>query len=80
MWVMRDPGSKTRDHLQAGLAQLDVNVHSLRVVLELPANDAALEAVEGSRFITAVSELAAARGCNSGPCGSWIARCRLETS
>lgn len=59
-WVMRDRGSGTRDHLEAGLAQSGVDVGRLNVVLELPANDAALEAVEQSRFLTAVSELAAA--------------------
>lgn len=59
-WVMRDKGSGTRDHLEAGLAQSGVDVERLRVVLELPTNDAALEAAEGSGLVTAVSELAAA--------------------
>lgn len=59
-WVMRDAGSGTRDHLEAGLRQSGVAPEKLRVSLELPSNEAALEAVEGGRLVTAVSELSAA--------------------
>jgi len=60
VWVMRDQGSGTRDHLTAGLAQSGVRPDRLRICLELPSNEAALEAVEQTELITAVSELAAA--------------------
>lgn len=59
-WVLREPGSGTRDHTMAGLAQTGVNPESLQVVLELPSNGAVLEAVEAGDLITAVSDLAAA--------------------
>ncbi|WP_395443808.1 LysR substrate-binding domain-containing protein [Caulobacter sp. UC70_42] len=59
-WVMRDQGSGTRDHVEAGLRQSGVTPENLRIVLELPSNEAALEAVEGGQLVTAVSELSAA--------------------
>lgn len=58
-WVMREPGSGTRDHLEDGLRQSGVNVADLNVALELPSNGAVLAAIKGSRLIGAVSELAA---------------------
>jgi DNA-binding transcriptional LysR family regulator len=58
-WVMREPGSGTRDHLEEQLAATGVAVDRLKVSLELPSNDAALEAIAGSHLMTAVSELAA---------------------
>lgn len=65
-WVMRDPGSGTRDHLEAGLTLSGVSIDRLRVGLELPSNEAALEAVEGGRLVTGVSELAAASRVQTG--------------
>lgn len=58
-WVMREPGSGTRDHVTAALRESGVAVDELHVRLELPSNEAALEAVEGGGLVTAVSELAA---------------------
>jgi DNA-binding transcriptional LysR family regulator len=57
---MRDQGSGTRDHVEAGLRQSGVAPEKLRVCLELPSNEAALEAVEHGHLVTAVSELSAA--------------------
>jgi len=65
-WVMRDQGSGTRDHVEAGLRQSGVRPENLRVVLELPSNEAALEAVEGGQLVTAVSELSAASRMGAG--------------
>lgn len=65
-WVMRDQGSGTRDHVEAGLRQAGVTPDDLNVVLELPSNEAALEAVEAGQLVTAVSELAAASRLNAG--------------
>ncbi|MDE8651212.1 LysR substrate-binding domain-containing protein [Novosphingobium album (ex Liu et al. 2023)] len=59
-WVMREPGSGTRDHVTAGLVESGLAIEHLQILLELPSNGAALEAVEGSQLVTAVSELAAA--------------------
>lgn len=65
-WVMRDQGSGTRDHVEAGLRQSGVNPENLRVVLDLPSNEAALEAVECGQLVTAVSELSAAYRLGAG--------------
>ena len=59
-WVMREPGSGTRDHATAGLIGSGVAIDRLQILLELPSNGAALEAIEDGRLVTAVSELAAA--------------------
>lgn len=58
-WVMREPGSGTRDHATTGLRESGVGVDELKIRLELPSNGAALEAITGGPLITAVSELAA---------------------
>lgn len=65
-WVLREPGSGTRDHAMAGLAQTGIATGSLRIGLELPSNAAALEAVEAGELVTAVSDLAAAPRVNAG--------------
>lgn len=58
-WVLREPGSGTRDHLMAGLAKSGIAPASLRVRLELPSNGAVLEAMEAGGLVAAVSDLAA---------------------
>lgn len=58
-WVMREPGSGTRDHAMAGLARTGVDTTMLAIALELPSNGAALGAAEAGHLITAVSERAA---------------------
>jgi DNA-binding transcriptional LysR family regulator len=59
-WVLREPGSGTRDHFEAAIAAKGVAVDTLDVRLELPSNGAALAAVEAGGLVTAVSDLAAA--------------------
>ena len=59
-WVLREPGSGTRDHAMAGLAQSGITAADMRICLELPSNGAALAAAEAGDMITAVSDLAAA--------------------
>ena len=66
VWVMREPGSGTRDHLEAGLRQSGVAPETLRIRLDLPSNEAALEAVETGALVTGVSELAAASRVRAG--------------
>ncbi|MGC4015951.1 MAG: LysR substrate-binding domain-containing protein [Luteolibacter sp.] len=65
-WVMREPGSGTRDHTISGLAKSGVETASLRIRLELPSNGASLEAAEAGDWIAAVSDLAAASRVKSG--------------
>ncbi|HEU6454955.1 MAG TPA: LysR substrate-binding domain-containing protein [Roseateles sp.] len=59
-WVLREAGSGTRDHLQAGLALLGIELDELRAKLVLPSNGAVLEAIACGGMVTAVSDLAAA--------------------
>jgi len=66
VWVMREPGSGTRDHLNAGLAQSGIAVEHLRTLLELPSNGAVLEAIEGGGLVAGVSELAAVSRVKAG--------------
>lgn len=60
VWVLREEGSGTRAHLGMALAQAGLDWEDLDVRLELPANGAVLEALDGGDLITAVSEFAAA--------------------
>ncbi len=59
-WVLRETGSGTRAHFERCLADLGIDVGALKVVLEMPSNEAALSAAADSDLIAAVSELAAA--------------------
>ena len=58
-WVLREPGSGTRSEFEHALNHHGIDFDALRVVLELPSNEAVLEAVATSAFVTVVSELAA---------------------
>lgn len=58
-WVLREKGSGTRAHFVAALARYGFTVDDLKVRLELPSNDAVLEAVETSALLAVVSDLAA---------------------
>ena len=60
VWVLREAGSGTRDHLLAGLAGLGVRLDELNAKLVLPSNGAVLEAVVAGGLVAAVSALAAA--------------------
>ncbi len=59
-WVLREPGSGTRDHFATAIASVGVALGDLDVRLELPSNGAVLAAVEAGGLVTAVSDLAAA--------------------
>ncbi|HEY2658726.1 MAG TPA: LysR substrate-binding domain-containing protein [Caulobacteraceae bacterium] len=58
-WVLREPGSGTRSEFEQALAKKEIDVAALQVVLELPSNEAVLDAVAHGDLVTAVSELAA---------------------
>ncbi len=55
-WVMREPGSGTRAALEAALSARGVALETLRVVLELPANEAVRAAVAAGAGVSALSE------------------------
>jgi DNA-binding transcriptional LysR family regulator len=58
IWIMREQGSGTRDHVSAQLEHSGIRSDALKIALELPSNGAVLEAVEGGQLVGAVSELA----------------------
>jgi DNA-binding transcriptional LysR family regulator len=55
-WVMRESGSGTRAVLEGALRALGVAPEALRVVLELPANEAVRVAVAAGAGVSALSE------------------------
>ncbi len=60
LWIMREPGSGTRDGLQQALAERGISFAQIKILLELPSNEAVVMAVANGQGLTAVSELAAA--------------------
>jgi DNA-binding transcriptional LysR family regulator len=58
--VLREPGSGTRAHFEATMAARGIAAEALRIVLELPSNEAVLTAAAEGRLVAAVSDLAAA--------------------
>lgn len=65
-WVMREPGSGTRQVFEEALAARGVAPDRLEVALELPSNEAVRAAVEAGAGATAISEFAAEPGLRSG--------------
>lgn len=59
-WVLREPGSGTRQAMEAALAGLGLATGLLRVGLELPSNEAVCSAVAVGAGATVISRLAAA--------------------
>lgn len=54
-WVLRERGSGTRSAFEDALVQMGVETHALRVLLELPSNEAVRAAVEAGLGATAIS-------------------------
>lgn len=67
-WILREPGSGTRSEFESWLAGQGLGVAALPVVLELPSNEAVLNAVAASRCLAALSQRAVARPAAAG----WI--------
>ncbi|MDE2197984.1 MAG: LysR family transcriptional regulator [Rhodospirillales bacterium] len=65
-WVLREPGSGTRSAFEAALAGFGLAPGALRVVLELPSNEAVRAAVEAGLGATALSASVAAPGIEAG--------------
>lgn len=65
-WVLREPGSGTRSVFEAALAGFGLAPASLRVVLELPSNEAVRGAVEAGLGATALSASVAAPSLEAG--------------
>lgn len=65
-WVLREPGSGTRGWFEAGLAGLGLDPAGLRVVLQLPSNEAVRAAVEAGAGAGVLSELVVESGVRAG--------------
>ncbi len=65
-WVLRESGSGTRSEFEAALASQGVPMDKLKVVLELPTNEAVRAAVEAGAGVTAISELVVEAGLRAG--------------
>jgi DNA-binding transcriptional LysR family regulator len=65
-WVLREPGSGTRSVFEAALQTFGVSLAAVRIVLELPSNEAVRAAVEAGLGATAISASVAASGLEAG--------------
>ena len=57
-WVLREEGSGTRAEIEGHLARMGLASGDLRVLLEIPSNEAVLSAVAGSDCVSMVSRRA----------------------
>jgi DNA-binding transcriptional LysR family regulator len=64
-WVLREPGSGTRSAFEQALAHLGIEPGRLRIVMELPSNEAVRAAVEAGLGATALSASVAAPSIES---------------
>lgn len=65
-WVLREPGSGTRQVFEDACRQRGLDPRALDVVLEFPSNEAVLSAVEAGAGATVISELVAQAGLSTG--------------
>ena len=65
-WVLREVGSGTRATFESSLERLGLAPRLLRVALELPSNEAVVDAVAAGGGATVISELAAGAALRSG--------------
>lgn len=55
-WVLREPGSGTRSEFEAALVSKGISPEALKIVLQLPTNEAVRAAVVAGCGVTAISE------------------------
>jgi len=65
-WVLREPGSGTRSEFEAALASKQMSPDTLKVVFELPTNEAVRAAVEAGCGAAAISELVVENSLRAG--------------
>jgi DNA-binding transcriptional LysR family regulator len=65
-WVMREPGSGTRMAFEEALTGFGIALSSLRIVMELPSNEAIRAAVEAGMGAAALSASVAAPSIEAG--------------
>ncbi|NVK33946.1 MAG: LysR family transcriptional regulator [Rhodobacteraceae bacterium] len=59
-WIMREKGSGTRSAFESSLTECGLDPISLKIVLDLPSNEAVLSAVRHGKAAAAISEAVAA--------------------
>jgi DNA-binding transcriptional LysR family regulator len=65
-WVLRERGSGTRAVFEEALVQSGLDVHALRIALELPSNEAVRAAVEAGLGVGVISASVAAPSLEAG--------------
>jgi DNA-binding transcriptional LysR family regulator len=65
-WVLREPGSGTRAEFEAELRRRKMDPRALKIVLELPSNEAVRSAVLAGAGAAAISELVIGSGLRYG--------------
>lgn len=65
-WVLRERGSGTRSEFEAALRQRSIDPSRLRIVLELPSNEAVRSAIAAGGGAGAISELVVEAGLRMG--------------
>lgn len=65
-WVLREPGSGTRSEFDTWLMAQGLAVDGLQVAVEMPSNEAVLNAVANSRCLGALSHRAVASAAGAG--------------
>ncbi|MEQ8929433.1 MAG: LysR family transcriptional regulator [Silicimonas sp.] len=65
-WIMRETGSGTRAAFHNDLKSSDINPAELRILMELPSNEACLAAVAAGQSATVLSRRAAATAIEAG--------------
>jgi DNA-binding transcriptional LysR family regulator len=65
-WVLREPGSGTRSVFEDALIRMGISVADIKIVLELPTNEAVRAAVETGVGATALSASASASSIEAG--------------
>jgi DNA-binding transcriptional LysR family regulator len=65
-WVLRERGSGTRAVFEDALVQSGLDIHALRIAMELPSNEAVRAAVEAGLGVAAISASVAAPSLEAG--------------
>jgi DNA-binding transcriptional LysR family regulator len=65
-WICRERGSGTRAILEAALPALGIARQDLKIMLELPSNEAVCTAVEAGAGVTIISRLVVERALTAG--------------
>ena len=65
-WIMREPGSGTRSEFETALRSIGGDPSKLPIAIELPTNEAVLNALRRSRCVAVLSEMVVAPFLDTG--------------